>query len=80
MSQEIYKLNVGSFTELKLVNITNMLGIMMWSIFFMEAQDYTIENNVLSQDNNSTILLAKNGRMLAGKASKHTKNRVFHCH
>ena len=43
----------------------------------MEYQGYTIENNVLYQDNKSTILLAKNGRMSAGKASKHIKNRFF---
>ena len=33
----------------------------------MEARGYTIENNILYQDNKSTILLAKNGRMSAGK-------------
>ena len=43
----------------------------------MEAQGYTIESNILYQDNKSTILLAKNGRMSAGKNSKHIKNRFF---
>ena len=43
----------------------------------MEAQGYTIENNVLYQDNKSTILLVKNGCMSAGKASKHIKNSFF---
>ena len=43
----------------------------------MEAQGYTIENNILYQDNKSTILLAKNGRMSAGKNSKHIKKRCF---
>ena len=43
----------------------------------MEAQGYTIEDNVLYQDNKSTILLAKNGRMSAGKASRHIKNQFF---
>ena len=32
---------------------------------------------MLYQDNKSTILLAKNGRMSAGKASKHIKNQFF---
>ena len=41
----------------------------------MEAQGYTIESNVLYQDNKSTILLAKNGRMSARKNSRHIKNR-----
>ena len=43
----------------------------------MEAQGYTIESNVLYQDNKSTILLAKNGRMSDGKNSRHIKNWFF---
>ena len=72
-----YKLNVGSSTELELVIIADVLGIMMWSKYVMEAQCYMIKNNMLYQDNNSTILLAKNRIMSAVKASKHIKNRCF---
>ena len=72
-----HKLNIGSSTKLELVSIANVLGIIMWSKYFMESQGYTIKNNVLYQDNKSTILLAKSGRMSAGKASKHTKNIFF---
>ena len=43
----------------------------------MEAQGYIIESNLLYQDSKSIILLAKNGRMSAGKNSKHIKNRFF---
>ena len=72
-----HKLDVGSSTESEVVSIAYVLGIMMWSKYFMEAQGYTIEKNVLDQDYNSTILPAKNGHMLSGKASKHIKNRFF---
>jgi hypothetical protein len=72
-----HKLNVGSSTESELVSIADVLGMMMWCKYFMEAQGYTIENNILYQDNKSTILLAKNGRMSAGKNSKHIKNRFL---
>ena len=68
---------MGSSTEFELVSIAIVLGMMMWCKYFMEAQGYTIENNILYQDNKSTILLAKNGRMSAGKNSKHIKNRFF---
>ena len=51
--------------------------MMMWCKYFMEAQGYTVDSNVLYQDNKSTILLAKNGRMSAGKNSKHIHNRFF---
>ena len=72
-----HKLNVGSSTEAELVSIADVLGMMMWCKYFMEAQGYTIDTNVLYQDNKSTILLAKNGRMSAGKNSKHIHHRFF---
>ena len=72
-----HKLNVGSSTESELVSIADILGVMMWCTYFMEAQGYTIDNNLLYQDNKSTILLAENGRMSAGKASRHIHNRYF---
>ena len=72
-----HKLNVGSSTESELVSIADVLGVMIWCKSFMEAQGCTIDNNLLYQDNKSTILLAKNGRMSAGKASRHIHNRFF---
>ena len=72
-----HKMNVGSSTESELVSISDVLGMIVWCKYFMEAQGYTIESNVLYQDNKSTILLAKNGRMSAGKNSRHIKNRFF---
>ena len=75
-----HKLNVGSSTVSELDSIADVLGIMMWSKYFMESQGYLIKNNVLYQDNKSTILLEKNGRMSAGKASKHTKKQIFPYH
>ena len=53
-----HKLNVGSSTESELVSIADVLGVMMWCKYFMEAQDYTIDNNILYQDYKLTILLA----------------------
>ena len=72
-----HKLNTGSSTEAELVSIADVLAIMMWCKYFMEAQGYSIDNNILYQDNKSTILLAKSGRMSAGKNSKHIKNSFF---
>ena len=72
-----HKMNVGSSTESELVSIADILGMILWCKYFLEAQGYTVESNVLYQDNKLTILLAKNGRMSAGKNSKHIKNRFF---
>ena len=70
-------MNVGSSTESELVSIADVIGMIMWCKYFMEAQGYTIESNVLYQDNKSNILTAKNGRMSAGKNTRHIKNRFF---
>ena len=72
-----HQLIEGSFTEAELVSIFDVLLVMMWSKSFMGAQGYMIENNVLYQDDTSTILLAKENHMLAGKRSKYIKNRFF---
>ena len=63
--------------SLELVSIVDVLGVMIWCKYFMEAQGYAIDNNLLYQDNKSTILLAKNGRMSAAKASRHIHHRFF---
>ena len=43
----------------------------------MEAQGYMIEDNILHQDNKSTILLQENGRKSAGKRSRALNVRYF---
>ena len=72
-----HKLNIGSSTESESVSIADVLGVMMWCKYFMEARGYKNDNNLLYQDNKSTILLAKNGRISAGKASRHIHHRYF---
>ena len=71
------KLNTARSTEAELVGITDELGLIMWVKYFMEAQGYNIDSNILLQDKKSTILLAKNGRSLVGKKSKHINNSYF---
>ena len=72
-----HKLNVGSLTESELVSIANVLDVMMWCKYFMEAQGYMVANKILYQDSKSTILLTMNGCMSAGKASRHIHHRFF---
>ena len=44
---------------------------------FMEAQGYDIDENILYQDNKSTMLLETNGRTSAGKQSRAINVRYF---
>ena len=59
------KLNTRSSTEAELVGADNVTTQILWMKHFMEAQGYMIEDNILHQDNKSTILL--NGRKSARK-------------
>ena len=43
----------------------------------MAAQGYHVEDNIVSQDNKSAILLEKNGKALSSKRTKHVNIRYF---
>ena len=61
------KVNTGSSTETELVGVDEMLRKILWGKYFIEAQGYTVEHNILLLDNKSTMLLAKNGAFSQGK-------------
>jgi hypothetical protein len=56
------KLVTRSSTESDLVGIHDVLPDILWTKNFLEAQGFPVIENVLHQDNQSCILLAKNGR------------------
>jgi hypothetical protein len=71
------KLNVRSSCEGELVGVDDALPLILWARYFIEAQGYTVEQNIPFQDNKSTILLATNGRWSSSKRTKHIKSRYF---
>eukprot|EP00804_Cyclotella_cryptica_P006122 CCRYP_010732-RA/>CCRYP_010732-RA protein AED:0.20 eAED:0.22 QI:0/0/0/1/1/1/2/0/901 len=71
------KLNVRSLSEGELVRINDALPWILWCRYFIEAQGYTVEQNILYQDNKSTIQLEKNGRWSSSKRTKNIKSRYF---
>ena len=54
-----------------------VVGPMLWTKLFLEAQGYPIAKNVLLQDNRSAMLLKENGRKSAGKRSRHLNIRFL---
>ena len=62
-----YNLNTSSSIETELVGIYDTVGLMMWTKYFMEAQGYIIDINILLQDNQSTIMIAHNVRSLLAR-------------
>jgi hypothetical protein len=72
------KCNVRSSCEGELVGIDDALPTILWTRYFIESQGYTVEQNIMFQDNKSTILLANNGRWSSSKRTKHIKSRFFY--
>jgi hypothetical protein len=71
------KLNTRSSTETELLTADMYMPEMLWSLHFILAQGYEAECVGLYQDNISTQLLIKNGKMSSGKKTKHIKVKFF---
>lgn len=71
------RINTRSSTEAELVGVNDAMGMILWVRNFMEAQGYTVTDNVVFQDNQSAILLEKNGRMSSSKKTRHIEIRYY---
>ena len=50
---------------------------MLWTRYFLEAQVYGIDENILYQDNMSAMLLEKNRKIYITKNTKHINVRYY---
>ena len=57
------KLVARTSTECELIGVHDVLPSIIWSKNFLEAQGYPLTDVILHQDNQSSILLEKNGRL-----------------
>ena len=64
------KLNTRSSTEAELVGEDDAATMILWTGLFMEQQGYSLNKNILFQDNKSAILLENNDKRSAGKRSR----------
>ena len=71
------KLNTRSSTETEVVGVDDFMPAICWTRRFMEAQGWNLADNVLYQDNQSAMLLEKNGKASSGKRTKHINIRYF---
>ena len=71
------KLNTRSSTESELVGVDDMMPIICWTRYFLLSQGYGIIENLLLQDNRSSILLERNGRASSGKRTRHINIQYF---
>ena len=49
----------------------------LWTLYFSQAQGYTMESNIMFQDNHSTMRLMLNGNKSSLKNTKHINIRYF---
>jgi hypothetical protein len=71
------RLNTTSSTEAEVVGVADVMPMILWTRYFLEAQGYDIGESKLYQDNMSSILLEKNGRASSGKRTRHINIRYF---
>jgi hypothetical protein len=77
MSSTKQKLNTRSSMESEIVGANDFMPAICWTQYFMEAQGYQVQENILFQDSKSAIFLEKNGKALSSKHTKHINIRYF---
>ena len=65
------KINTLSSTETETVAISDGMPKNIWCLYFTRAQGRAVKDNLLNEDNTSTIQLIKNGKRSSGKQTKH---------
>jgi hypothetical protein len=71
------RINTKSSTTAELVAVDDMSTMALWTKLFLEAQGFTIEKNILYQDNKSAILLETNGKRSSGPKTRAMNIRYF---
>ena len=66
-------MNTKSSSETELVGVDDLLPTVLWTKYFIEAQGYNVEHNIIHQDNESTLKMLINGKKSCTLRSKHIK-------
>ena len=60
-----------------MVGVDDMLPQILWTRYFLIAQGFKVDDNVLYQDNQSAMKMENNGRSSSGKRTRHINIRYF---
>ena len=71
------KINAKSSTEAELMAADSAVTPVLWTKWFLEEQDYQVNQTILYQDNKSTILLENNGKNSSSRRTRHINIRYF---
>ena len=72
------KVNARSSTEAALIGTDDLLSKILWTKKFMNCQGLGVRQNIVFRDNTSAMKLEENGRMSAGKRTRHFDIKYFH--
>ena len=71
------KVNTDSSTISKLIGTHDMIPEILWTKYFVEAQGYKVDHNIVIQDSKSDIRLMVNGIFSSGPKTNHIKVKYF---
>jgi hypothetical protein len=71
------KFNTKSSTEAELAGADDGMPLILWTRQFLIEQGYKVTDNVVYQDNQSAILLERNGRASSGHRTRQVNIRYF---
>ena len=71
------KINTKSSSESELVGVDDVLPTVLHTRYFIEAQGFSVEHNIIHQDNESTLRMLINGKKSCTARSKHIKAKNF---
>ena len=57
-------------TEKKIIVVNDIMGPVLWTLYFVQAQGYTVEINIMFQDNHITMCMMLNGKKSSLKNTK----------
>ena len=61
------KINTRSSTEVEIAGVNDAMFLVLWIRYFLEAQKYNIKDNIVYQDNMSSMKLEINGKRSSTK-------------
>ena len=70
-------MNSRSSNETEVIGNSEYLPFNIWFQYFMEAQGYTLESNLLWQDNKGAQRMTENGKMSCSSKSSHIAIKFF---
>jgi hypothetical protein len=70
-------INAKSSTEGEVIGISDRLPQTIWAKYFLNEQGYNLNKNILYEDNQSAMRIAKNGVRSCGQNSRHYLIRYY---